>query len=207
MTLNEIIDFFKAFKDVHLQVKHFLFGDSSYIDNEKDIDGVVMWVFVAQNSGRISETKLTYSFNVGFMDVLNKDDANMQDVLSDTLQIATDFASWLDRYAEDAYEYTFTRASNINAFRDKFESEMAGHMITVDLELPYPYDKCAIPTSSGGSLPTACELFLQRLSSYQWECIQNSGYFSTTVNVYVNGVLNQTETINPLVDNTINIEP
>jgi hypothetical protein len=207
MTLNEIIGFFQAFKDVHLQVKYFIFGDSSYIDNVKDIDGAVMWVFVAQNSGRISETSLTYSFNVGFMDVLNKDDENMQDVLSDTLQIATDFAAWLDRYSEGAYEYTFTRASNINAFRDKFESEYAGHIITVDIELPYPYDKCQIPTSSGGSLPTECEVFLQRLSSYQWDCIENSGHFETTVNVYVNGVLNQTATIDPLVNNTINIEP
>jgi len=91
MTLNQIIEHFKTFYELHLQVKQFNFGEASSNDNVKNIDGVVMWVWVDPNAGNVSETELTYSFQVAFMDVLNTNDDNMQDVLSDTLQICLDF--------------------------------------------------------------------------------------------------------------------
>jgi hypothetical protein len=205
MTLNQTIQHFRDFADLHLEVKHFLFGESSENDNVKDIDGVVMWVWVDPNAGNVNQTELTYSFQVAFMDVLNTDDNNMEDVLSDTLQISLDLIAWLDRYAESALDYSYDRASNIQPFKDRFESDYAGHVVGVRLDYPMSYDSCQIPLSSSGDLPSACDLFLGRLTTDQLSCISGSGLFSTTVNVYVNGVLNQTGTIDPLVNNTINI--
>lgn len=205
MTLNQIIEHFKTFYELHLQVKQFNFGEASSNDNVKNIDGVVMWVWVDPNAGNVSETELTYSFQVAFMDVLNTNDDNMQDVLSDTLQICLDFIAWLDRYAESALDYSYERQANIQPFKDRFESDYAGNVVGVRIDIPFSYDKCQIPLSGTGDLPSACDLFLGRLTTDQLSCISNSGLFSTTVIVYVNGVLNQTGTINPLIDNTINI--
>ena len=205
MTLNQIIAHFRTFSELHLEVKHFLFGESSENDNIKDIDGVVMWVWVDANAGNVNQTELTYSFQVAFMDILNIDDDNMEDVLSDTLQISLDFVAWLDRYAESALDYSYDRTSNIQPFKDRFESDYAGHVVGVQLDIPFSYDSCQIPLSSSGDLPSACDLFLGRLTTDQLSCISGSGLFSTTVEVYVNGVLNQTGTIDPLVNNTINI--
>lgn len=205
MTLNQIIDHLRAFQENHLQVKYYLFGNNASLDNEKDIDGVVMWVWVDAQGGRISETQFTYNMQVAFLDVLNPDDENLDDVLSDTLQIAQDLAAWLDRYSESALEYSFNRVSSIQPIRERFESDYAGHVITLAIDMPFPYDKCQIPTVDGGSLPSACDLFLDRISSDQWECITNSGHYSYTYVINVNGVQNATGSYDPLDSNTFNI--
>lgn len=205
MTLNQIIDHLKAFQENHLQVKHYIFGNNASIDNEKDIDGVLMWVFVDAQGGRISETQFTYNMQIAFLDVLNPDDENLEDVLSDTLQIAQDLAAWLDRYSESALEYSFNRVSSIQPIRERFESDYAGHIITVAIDMPFPYDKCQIPTINGENPPSPCDLFLNGISTTQWDCITNSNHYSYTYNINVNGVLNQTGTFNPLDSNTFNI--
>lgn len=207
MTLNQILDHLRAFQENHLQIKYFLFGDSASMDNEKDIDGAVMWVFVDTQGGRISETQFTYNMNIAFLDLLNPDLNNLEDVLSDTLQIAQDLAAWLDRYSETALEYSFSRTSSIQPIREKFESDMAGHMITVAIDMPFPYDKCQMPTVDGEDLPSACDLFLGRITSEQWECIQDSGHFSYTYIVNVNGYQSATGSYDPLDSNTFNIQP
>ena len=205
MTLNNLIGLFQTYQEADLRVNSFVFGDASDVDNQQDSDGVVMWAFIDPSPASIQNTLVRYSFQIAFLDVLNKDDNNLKDVLSDTLTICLDFVSWLDRYDNTVLEYTIDRSANIQAVKDRFESEYAGHTVGVTFTLPFDYDICQIPLTSGGTLQTECSLFLGRLTSEQLSCISGSGLFSTTVNVYVNGVLNQTGTIDPLVNNTINI--
>lgn len=205
MTFNQILQHFRDFQENHLQIKHFLFGDNSSVDNTSDIDGVVMLVMLDSTAGSISNYQFSYSFQVAFMDVLNKNNENLEDVLSDTLQIGQDFVAWLAMYSETALEYDFDRNVQIQAFRDRFETEYGGHVIGVRLQMPFNYDKCQIPTVDGESLPTACELFLGRLTSDQLACIAASELFEYTYIINVNGVQSANGVYNPLDNNTFNI--
>jgi hypothetical protein len=205
MTLNNLIALFQTYQEADLRVNSFVFGDASDVDNQQDSDGVVMWAFIDPSPASIQSTEIRYSFQIAFLDVLNKDDSNLRDVLSDTFTVCLDFVSWLDKYDDTVLEYSIDRTANIQAVKDRFESEYAGHTVGVTFTLPFDYDTCQIPLISGAALPTACSLFLGRLTSEQLSCISGSALFSTTVNVYVNGVLNQTATFDPLVNNTINI--
>jgi hypothetical protein len=124
MTLNNLIGLFQTYQEADLRVNSFVFGDASDVDNQQDSDGIVMWAFIDPSPASIQNTLVRYSFQIAFLDVLNKDDNNLKDVLSDTLTICLDFVSWLDRYDNTVLEYTIDRSANIQPLKDRFESRV-----------------------------------------------------------------------------------
>ena len=145
MTLNELIIVIEDFSLDHAMIETTLFGTDEEIDNIQPSSGSLMWYWV--DSSAVTDTSVTYSFNIAFMDVLNPDKDNVRDVLSDTHGLATQFLAYMDYY-QQVNDFHILRQGAITPFSEEWESDYAGYNINVTIETKLIYDKCAIPIFS-----------------------------------------------------------
>lgn len=141
MTLNQIFRIIENFAISHSGIKTIVFGAKWNIDNG-DSDGILLWYDV--QSGTIDGTQLNYTFELYFLDVLNSDDSNLKDVLSDTLQAAQDMAAMLYNY-DDEVEFDVPKRATVQPVQHKFTSDYAGHSLTITIESPLEWNSCWIP--------------------------------------------------------------
>lgn len=90
--------------------------------------------------------ELVYNFKVYVMDLVNKDENNENDVLSDTLQIIGDTISFL-RYDGDALfdvEYDYRISDNINCvpFTERFDNELSGFVADIRISTTFNRSAC-----------------------------------------------------------------
>jgi len=88
------------------------------------------------------------------MDLVHKDERNELEVLSDTLQMATDVVAQL---RNPIYEDWFIVGDNVTFedFTERFNDEVSGYKIDISLILSEQFNLCALPIvgarSSGGT--------------------------------------------------------
>jgi hypothetical protein len=119
-----------------------LFGAESDIDNT-DVNGILLWYDV--DTGDTDGTQLNYSFELYFLDVLNPDNSNLKDVLSDTLQVATDICAKIYNYDGDI-EFDMPKKARLNPVSHKYTSDYAGHSATFTINAPYEWNECFVPS-------------------------------------------------------------
>lgn len=147
MTLNQLFRIIENYASGHSNINTIVFGAKWNIDN-KDADGVMLWYDV--QAGVIDRTMLSYGFELYFLDVLNPDDSNLKDVLSDTLQVAQDMAAMLYNY-DCEEEFDLPKRATIQPVQYKFTSDYAGHSLTFTIEAPYEWNDCQVPVRDGYS--------------------------------------------------------
>jgi hypothetical protein len=157
-TLNQHITLLRNYSESHFQINSFGVGDSwELIESFTNTNGVigedgevvtnrtypVMWVEV--NGSNLSGNVLTDSYNIYFADLVNKDERNEAEVLSDMKQLCLDLAAYFKQ--DSGYE------SNMNVnfefsmedFTERFNDEVAGWVMSLQITQPYQYNECAIP--------------------------------------------------------------
>jgi hypothetical protein len=96
-TIKEIVNVFKSWADLHLQVERFEYGEFSTISISKDYDYPL--VFVEQSN--IGQT--TASFNIYFLALWDKGvDTTLLDAFNETSNIMHDFTSYIEKTLEIA---------------------------------------------------------------------------------------------------------
>lgn len=142
MTLNQIFKIIEDYANQHSSINTILFGADSDIDNT-DVNGILLWYDVG-DGGNSEGTQLNYPFELFFLDVLNSDNSNLKDVLSDTLQTALDMVSMIYNYDGDI-EFDLPKRAQINPVKHRYTSDYAGHSVTFTINAPYEYNECYIP--------------------------------------------------------------
>jgi hypothetical protein len=144
ITLNQIIKKFQDIATAHLQINSFGFGDVWEIEASGAKTAPVMWLYWRQSD--TSERVITHSFSLLFMDLVDKDEHNENDVLSDQLLICTDVLALLDdpTYWDDMI---IDVTSGIEPFTERFENEWSGVSVDFTLRCPFTRNNCLVPTT------------------------------------------------------------
>ena len=145
-SINQIHKKFSDFATAHLQINSYGFGDLSEIgqsvaaytvnkDNgTNNITYPSMWVTPQPSS--IERHFLRLNFMCLFYDLVNQNEDNSIEVISDTLQMANDFIQYLRTTTnEDNFdidnEYTF----QLTPFKDRFNDDVTGWQLDLQLNI------------------------------------------------------------------------
>lgn len=130
----QAIDLLKQFAQKHQQVRSMGAGDYPEIGAEQlmlyydqstpnKIIYPLLWVVVKPSDITDKETRIKYSILI--MDMVNDDANNLQEVLSDTLQIQHDLFAALQAPALNS-NYILDTSLTLTPFADKFDDAVAG---------------------------------------------------------------------------------
>jgi hypothetical protein len=149
LTLNQIIKLFEDKKANHVQLSNgtFYFGDPWEFGQSNEIT-YPFWGCVLNNS-TINGNDSTTTFQMFFCDLVHKDEGNETDVLSDLQLIAMDIYSQLKYDLENYYDATVNTTAQLNDFTSRFNDEVSGWELT--LEVKQFYDQSVCSTISSGN--------------------------------------------------------
>lgn len=160
-TLNQHITLLRSYSESHLQINSFGVGDAwELVESFTQTNGVigedgevvanrtypVMWVEIAGSN--LSENKLTDSYNIYFADLVNKDERNEIEVLSDTKLLCLDLCAYLKHSDELNGLLNINFEFTMDDFTEKFNDEVAGWVMTLQFTQPYNYSLCAVPKTN-----------------------------------------------------------
>lgn len=136
---NKLVEIAEAHKMVatarHLKAEDFL------VYNYKDNQYPAVWFTL--NNSRIDGKAKVFRYVVTVADMHHPENMNDLEVQSDMEQIASDLIA---HFSWDKHEWTFTRQTEFEYFREDQEDILAGVTFAVELRLPYTYNNCQVPT-------------------------------------------------------------
>lgn len=152
ISLNIVKNIFQIYVKNNKILNDFYYGDMNRITDENNSYGYPLLAAIPTGNtitkGDNGEfNSISYNFNMICADIVNGDEDNVDDILSDTAQNLSDFVSFLD---QNSYcnEYSITingTALNMNTFFEKFSDVIAGHTMTIGIVVPWKYIDCNIP--------------------------------------------------------------
>ena len=147
-THNQILISFRTFSENHKQIHSFGSGDMVEVNENSTTEPVSypqMWVFLS--AAATSKNTLTYKYDVLFYDLVQPDESNIDEVLSDTVLMANDFLSFLN--SPDNYEsWFFDIGQDIEPFRDRFRDDVTGVKLSIIIRTDGTQDDyCQAPVS------------------------------------------------------------
>lgn len=143
-TLNIIIEKFRTIADNHQQVNSFGIGDSWEIGASTASITPQVWInptgaFMSNENETLSST--VYTFNMKCFDLVNKDESNENEVLSDCLQILQDIVSEFST-SEDMLSDNIIVNNSLSffPFTETYDEEVSGWEVSI--ELMQPFNSC-----------------------------------------------------------------
>ena len=143
-TYNNVIDTLACISQAHGFVHTVSTGDIENIDTS----GAVKYplVHIVPTSVAADTGALTFNFNILAMDLVQNDESNEQEVLSDTLIILTDILAEfkngkklvdnLGDYMQEDNEFT------LEPFTERFDNVVSGWNCSYSITLPHNYGAC-----------------------------------------------------------------
>lgn len=210
MTLNQILTQLEQIAQNHKQINTYGQGDIWEINTSGDVQYPLMWVVLEDSeiSGRVQ----TMNFSFIFCDVVINGMVNEQEVLSDQLEIAKDVIAQLQH---PSYTWNF-KADGValQDFTERFTDSVSGWTVKVSLEVPFSFDRCAMPYEGNVSTNMVCPSvtifdsngnILTTVSAGGSYTVTGGGGAGGTINVYLDGSLVETRTSTDLNAETVNI--
>lgn len=128
----------------HNQNKSFGNGDFWEIAGSKKIEYPLIWVNILPSnfSGNVFEM----NFIVIFADKVLNNEGNEGEVLSDRLQVLTDFFSQLHHPNFDN-QFQISENITITPFTERFEDSIAGWTANITFQISFQKDRCLLPSN------------------------------------------------------------
>ena len=150
-TLNSFINDIQVnFADIHLAIKSFNFGfyDELNAFTTKNELYAKMYIVIT-DVDHLENSVAQYNIRTYFLDLVENDDDNLKEVLSDQLSISRDFINWL-RLNEDSFAILNTPTSvPIKSIDTDY---IAGWYTDLSLEVSTEGSDCSIPFIPGGDI-------------------------------------------------------
>jgi hypothetical protein len=170
-----------------------------------------MWV--EPTGTTLSSGKIVRDFSVYILDRCSKDQSNVNEVLSDMEQIAQDVIAQLD--TPQTYDFWIEKATSFNLeplFPDWGDEEVGGWTFNLSITYSWSRDRCAIPFDSTISrgFSNSEIAYILNVNGVIIDTVALGDTYTVsslagTINVYLDGVLNQTVSTNDFATETINI--
>ena len=139
---SKIIQAIQAFADQHLQIKRVHFDFAEQMPNFATKNEQYPILYIAPASTQFDENVNIFTLTAYSFDIIEKDRANINTIISDTNQILNDLYRWFKEDSVegiDLMEFTFATPIN-NALLDYAAGWQMSLVLVVD-----PYPVCAIP--------------------------------------------------------------
>lgn len=140
-----VIKDYQTFADLHEQINSFGFGDIEQITNDIITKQEPKYprMYVLPDSTHFHTGHIHIGWKIYFVDRLNEDLSNQQEVLSDQLEIAKDLFSkmYLSEYEADW-------DANVEPYFEKSESNLAGWVLNMHFTQKFDYNRCVLPETS-----------------------------------------------------------
>lgn len=149
-TYNQILDMWRKLGNNHLQVKTFTVGDIF----EVDANTVVFpQVHLITEQASMTPHQITYNFKLIAMDLVEPDESNEDEVLSDCLQYIQDFiAVWKNgvtsaspTFTIDSQDYRISENVSCNPFTERFDTRVSGWVGDFSISVDYSANACVVP--------------------------------------------------------------
>ena len=149
ITYNQIVKKFEDIITANKFIKTFVAGDIYEIDLTET---TYMYAHLSIESATFDNAQLTYSFRLYVMDIVNKDEGNENDVLSDTLQVINDVISEFRNGSstfglENMQDYEIQDTISCSPFTERFDNEVSGWSADIDVTVINHYNACNNPYS------------------------------------------------------------
>ena len=146
-TYNNVIDTIKCVGNAHLQIQKVTSGDIFDIDLDKNTKFPLM--HINPTTTEVGKNELTMNFQIFICDLVEPDESNEQEVLSDTQQIAVDIIS-IFQHSETLYSsgnlsqgqearYWTNDSFTLEPFTERFDNSLTGWVFTLPVIVENTY--------------------------------------------------------------------
>lgn len=156
-TYNQVVQLLNDIATNHYQIHSFGDGDTwetmeSNIAAHKKFP--LMWV--RPISASIEFPFDSIRMGIAVMDLVNTDESNENEVLSDTLSILLDIKALL---STPSYTSVFTvgKSASLTPFTERYSAKVTGWAMEVDVKVLWNKDRCAIPISGAPTINNLCK--------------------------------------------------
>jgi hypothetical protein len=116
-------------------------------------------MYVLPGTTNFTTGQISYNFSIIFMDRVEDDLSDLEDVMSDQLEIAKDiwtvfYQSYTAQYGNFSFEIVGDWNSQLVPFTERFETVLAGWTLNITLVTPFDYTECGLPIALGYYLHT-----------------------------------------------------
>lgn len=196
----------EGFCSRHLQVKKYLGEFREQMPNFATINEKYPIIFVAPSSNSTELDTNQFTLDIYCVDVIQKDRANINTILSDTNLILNDLQLYFKDGEDLGIDVIGTPTmSPLNNFDLDY---VAGWLMTITFEVNQ-FSVCEIPMTPFTPVPNVCDpVTVKNADSSYLQIVQSGSSLTlpnTTYNINVNGVFNQTVNLITLKDEVINI--
>tara|TARA_R100001082_G_scaffold5791_1_gene3923 strand:- start:698 stop:1207 length:510 start_codon:yes stop_codon:yes gene_type:complete len=152
---NNVIDTIKCIGEQHLNIKTVTNGDIWEIDLERT--NIFPLFHINPVSVNINQGQRVFNFQLFIMDLVEPNEANEQEVMSDTLEIMTDIIS-IFKHGEILYTYDASAGEEpryfINndftcePFTERFANSVTGWVMDLEVIVESELNSCNVPIDS-----------------------------------------------------------
>lgn len=136
----------------HEQIRSFGFGDITQITNDLTTKQEPEYIraYIIPGSSEFNEYHIHYKFSIVIMDKVEDDLSNLEDVMSDTLEIAKDiwtvfYQSYQQQYGNFSWDLIPDPNPDIIPFTEEYNSVVGGWTLNISIQMPFNYDSCNPP--------------------------------------------------------------
>lgn len=152
ITLNQDIEILKNFALKHKGINTFYFGDEWEVGASNPIVYPLMNA-ILQSSVSVKGV-ISRKYLIVISDLVNKDESNENQVLSDTEQICYDLPMYLRSVVNSGLLSTFKVVEDISLtdFTERNDDEVSGHFFEITMSSHIGNASCNLPITAGGIL-------------------------------------------------------
>lgn len=150
LTLNQIIAELTTIQENHAQLNSFFFGDPYEMGASESMTYPLLGI--ALLPGSISKGVNTTKFLLYVADLVNKDESNENEVLSDMQLVALDVYADFWEYLENN-SIELARDAAFSSFTERWDDEVSGWQMEIEVRQFYSKDTCQIPTKDPDIAP------------------------------------------------------
>lgn len=160
ITYKQILTYFSSIAYHHEQINSFGFGDIEQCTNDiiTKQEPAYTRMYIVPDSVVFNDNHIHYNFSIIIMDRVDDDLSNLEEVMSDTLEIATDvFTIFWQSYTEAQGDFSDIIMGDwgpdINPFTERFETILGGWTMHIKMSAPFDYNSCNLPIVDNFGFP------------------------------------------------------
>lgn len=150
LSLNQIVQKLQDLQENHGQLNDFYFGDPYEIGASSPVTYPLMAAVL--NPGTLSKRTQSMKLLLIFADLVNKNEDNETEVLSDTQLVAMDIYAQLWEYL-DENGISLSPDATFSSFTESWDDEVSGWQLEITIDQFYSRDTCQVPTKDPLTAP------------------------------------------------------
>lgn len=162
MNINykQILTYLSSIAYHHEQIKSFGYGDLTQCTNDiiTKKEPLYTRMYVVPENVEFNQNHIHYNFNIIIMDKVEEDLSNLEEVMSDTLEICTDiWTIFWQSYTQEDGDFSKIIVGDwepqVVPFTERFETILGGWTLQIKMSAPFDYNSCNLPIQNNYSFP------------------------------------------------------